>query len=239
MAITKGRLQTIVELVIEQRANSKSDIFKYDFSLMQKKLSETQDFDKYGISRKEQRDLLKELDRTKSLQVNYVDEYSYQWKHSLGWLAEYLAPEFNPLVYASDFFINLCTDDVSTLKNKYELASYSTRLALKYGWLTVHYDDKEYRVLQLKEGMTARIIDYSWKHHDSIVSREDLAKAGITKNHKKDSLRAICKGILTTIEGVLKPFIVITANHIEIRGTAHLTEPELKTILEHCGKQKG
>ena len=233
MAEASEKLRTIVELIIKQRANSTSDVFRYDFSLLQTKLKETQDFEKYGIKPPEQRALLKELDGTEYLKINYVDENTYEWKHDCGWLAEYICPDFNPLMHVQSVFIYLPIENVRPLKIKYGLGSYKSELKLECGRFSVICNGKQYPLSQLKSGLSTQVLEYAWKHRDLTVTRNDLITAGITKNRNKESLNKICKGNRFLIKETLGPFITLNADAIRINSFANINESELGKIASY------
>lgn len=232
-------LQTILELIIEQRAKSSYDVFRYDFSLMRKKLEQTQNFDKYGITPKRQRELLKQLDEDKCLQLDYVEEDNYEWKHDGKWVAEYIAPDLNPLLHVSGIYISLPFENVRSLRMEYGLALRRASLTLEYGHFIVKCDNKNYELPQLRESqLPAMILEYAWRHRGQTVTRDDLINAEIVKNRGKESLRKICKGSAAMIEEVLSPFIILTANSIKLMSSVDIDESELQTIAKYATKVK-
>ena len=233
------KFQTIVELIIEQRANSTNDVFRYDFSLFQKKLSETQDFEKYGIRPIEQRNLLKKLScRAKYLGIDYVDEDTQEWKYGAKMIAEYIAPDFDPLLHFPNVYVYLPLEDVESLRYEYGLKTYNAKLFFEYGHFIVACNGKKYEMQQLTDDRPpARTLEYAFKHHDTIVSRDVLLENNVINNCREKSISKICKGskpLLTT----LKPFISINARQITIKHIANINRFELEAIANHAKRIK-
>ncbi|MBR0372875.1 hypothetical protein IJH72_02990 [Candidatus Saccharibacteria bacterium] len=232
---TTGELRTLLELIIEQRANSKYDTFKYDFSWIQKKLKQTQDFEKYSITPKRQRELLKQLDGNKYLRLEYVEESGCKWKHDGKWIAEYIAPNFDPLFHITDIYISLTPENVRPLRMEYGLESYDAKLILEFGRFAVKCNGKIYELQQLREsGLPAKILEYAWKHRNSTIDRDELIANEIIRGRGGESLRKICKGSKEMIEKVLSPFITMTANSITLTSSSDISELELQVIANYA-----
>ena len=234
------RLQTIVESIVEQRANSNDNVFIYDFSLIKKKLAKTQNFDKYGITPKEQRELLEELDGEKYIYLNYVDKNTYEWKHDYkNIIAGYIAPEFNQFEHIGKVFVYLPLDDVEALKVKYDLSSRLAKLELSYGQFTVSCDDEKYKLPSLKSGTPTKILEYAWGHHDSNITRSELVQNDVIKTRTQESLKKIFKGN-NLIKNILSPFVEMTTDSILIRSSANIKNSELQAVIDYTlGQKKG
>ena len=235
---TSGDLRTVLELVITQRAGSSSNVFKYDFSLMRQKLKETQDFNKYSVDAEMQRALLKQLGNEGFIHVNYVDENNRAWKHDTKIIAELIAPDFNPLAHLTDVYIYLPLEDIEPLEYQYGLGTYSAELFLEYGHFIVKCNGRKYRMPQLTEDRPpAQILEYAFRHHDSIVTRDDLLRDGAMKKHGQKTISKICKGSKPLLT-VLSPFITLTADRIIVKLLADINRFELDVIANHAIETK-
>ena len=234
------KLQTVIESIIEQRANANSDVFIYDFSIVQKKLAETQNFNKYNITPVKQRELLEKLDSEEYIYINYVDKDTCEWVHDYRHIiAEYIAPEFNPLAHMGEVFIYLPMTNVEALKAKYDLSSRLTMLELNYGQFTVSCDGEKYKLPSLKSGTPTKILEYAWEHHDSNITRSELVQNDVIKTRTQESLKKIFKGN-NLIKNILSPFVEMTTDSILIRSSANIKNSELQAVIDYTlGQKKG
>ena len=235
---TKEHIKVILELVIELRANSQYDFFRYDYSLIRKKLAETKNFSKYGISAKEQREILKELGGSNILEINYVDEESHNWYHDCKNISEYISPDLSPLMHLSDIYIILPVKNIPLLEKEYGLKKYQAELTLRYGKFIVKCNGGEYALPQLREsGLPAAILEYAWKHLGTPITRTVLAKDGVTKSRSDESLKKVFKGSRVMVEEILSPFITLTADMIVINPSAEIDGGKLQDIIEYAVRQ--
>lgn len=236
---TTEKLLAVVELIIEQRFKSNSNIFKYDFFLVKDKLKAPADSDKYGMNSKEQRELLEQLDTDGIIQMDYVEETQdatttlIRWKHGYTWLQEALEPCYEARRYPHDVFLNVSYDDIENLKYKYNLKAYPARLNYNHnsGRFTVICNGKKYETIRplSYEKDSTRIIEYAWRHSNNYVTKDEINQSAKLDNPIK-SIRESIKNC-STINNVLSPFVEYTNNKIKIaEHGVTLTKKELQTI---------
>ena len=83
----------------------------------------------------------------------------------------------------------------------------------------------------------AQILEYAFRHHDSIVTRDDLLRDGAMKERGQRTISKICKGSKPLLK-VLSPFITLTADRIIVKLLADINRFELDAIANHAIETK-
>lgn len=240
--------QAMLGAIIDQRKKSYVDIFEYDPEKTLDYLNKTGAVLKYKLGLHEQSKILDQLvEQLNLIKMDYVVDTIFdgefkscqpKWKYESDWAhRDVQLNGLQPIEdYSGKIFINMTLDEAHELDFRY-IQKHAAKLVFDnnyeyyYVELLSNKPHKKYYFSPLQIGTPRwNVIKYAIQHRGDTIHKKDLVDMKLMPKNK--ALKSQVFDNNTTITEVLKPFISLTGDTIQIITSKKLTSSELEIIKQ-------